>query len=80
MCVARARVCVGMLRAGSCVRVHRVLRRARARCDRPSPHPNRTRARAQFRMSRYVLQHRQALFTPVAKREAAAAMGGYEHV
>lgn len=33
----------------------------------------------QFRMSRYVLQHRQALFSPAAKREAMAALGGYEH-
>ena len=32
----------------------------------------------QFRMSRYVRQHRQALFTPAFKREAMAALGGYE--
>ena len=29
----------------------------------------------QFRMSRYILQHRQALFTPAHKREEMAAMG-----
>jgi hypothetical protein len=31
-------------------------------------------------MSRYILQHRQALFTPTFKREAMGALGGFEGV